>query len=78
VGALGGRSRARRAQRRRLNRVTILIPMAWDDAIVLGQRIAALLRSGNLAPAEYAATKRVYDELARAGAADWYHDVLPK
>jgi hypothetical protein len=61
-----------------MNRVTILIPMAWDDAIMLGQRIAALLRSGELAPAELAAIKRVYDEVARAGAADWHHAEVPK
>jgi len=61
-----------------MNRMTILITMAWDDAILLGQRIAALLRSGELAPAEFAAIKPVYDEMTRAGAADWTHDGLPK
>jgi len=61
-----------------MNRVTILIPVAWDDAIVLGQRLATLLRSSDLAPAELAAIKRVYDEVARNGAADWYHDGVPK
>jgi len=59
-------------------RVTILISVAWDDAISLGQRLAALLRDGHLAPAELMAVRRVYDELARAGAADWFHDRVPK
>lgn len=54
------------------------LPIEFDDAIVLGQRLAALLRVGDLPPAQVAALRRVYDQVAQSGAADWSHDGIPR
>jgi hypothetical protein len=58
--------------------VVLGLLVSFDDAIVLGQHLAAQLRGDGLTPPERQALRRVYDEVARAGAADWTHNGIAK